>query len=426
VDKGPIKTLNPNLRGLGHSATVAINEHSNRLLAEGKEVFKLGLGQSPFPIPERITEALRQNAHQKDYLPVKGLQALREAVVAYHNRSEGLHYSPEHVLVGPGSKELMFLLQLAYDGDLMVPAPSWVSYEPQARIVGRRTTWIMTNRSDGWRLSAEGLDAVCTNEGERPRLLILNYPSNPTGATFDEDGLKAIAEVARRHRLILLSDEIYGEVHHRGEHISVARFYPEGTIISSGLSKWCGAGGWRLGHFAFPESLSWLCEAMAAAASETFTSTSAPIQHAAVSAFEEDPALAEYLTRSRRVLGSLSSWCQGRIESVGGDCADPSGGFYLFPDFTGLREALKSRGITSSPQLCEALLEETGVAVLPGSVFGRPANELTLRLAYVDFDGDRALEAVGDVSGLAGEAFLRAHCPRVVTAIDRMCDWLSS
>ncbi len=130
---GPGVNLNLRVRGLGKSPTVAINEHSDRLRAEGREVFKLGLGQSPFPVPRVVVEALRDNAHQKDYLAVQGLLPLREAVASYHQRKHGVNVGAEDVLIGPGSKELMFILQLVYYGDLVIPTPSWVSYAPQAR-----------------------------------------------------------------------------------------------------------------------------------------------------------------------------------------------------------------------------------------------------------------------------------------------------
>lgn len=228
--------------------------------------------------------------------------------------------------------------------------------------------------------------------------------------------------------MILLSDEIYGEIHHKGQHVSVARYYPEGTIVSSGLSKWCGDGGWRLGTFTFPKQLRWLLEAMAVVASETYTSVSAPIQHAAVRAFEGGLEIERYLWRSRRILGALGRRSARKLKEAGASVSLPAGAFYLFPDFSPLRETLERHEITNSSALAEALLEEAGVAVLPGVDFGRPEAELTARLAYVDFDGARALAAVERLPAdepLDG-AFLEQHCERSVIAIDRICGWLTS
>ena len=129
--------LNPRVRNVGVSPTVAINDLSNELLRDGRNVFKLGLGESPFPVPDSVVEALRAAAEEKSYLPVKGLPELREAIADHHRREFDVECDPEDVLIGPGSKELMFLLQLAYYGDLIIPSPSWVSYAPQAGLVGR-------------------------------------------------------------------------------------------------------------------------------------------------------------------------------------------------------------------------------------------------------------------------------------------------
>ncbi|KAA0235611.1 MAG: Aspartate aminotransferase [Acidimicrobiales bacterium] len=419
--------LNLRVRGMGPSSTVAINERCDELRARGKQVFKLGLGQSPFPVPEPVVEALRQNAGQKAYLPVKGLKQLREAVAHYHARNEGIDVDAEAVLIGPGSKELMFLLQLVYYGDLVIPTPAWVSYAPQADIIGRRVSWIHTDPKLDWKLTPDQLGGLCSLDPGRPRIVVLNYPSNPTGGTYTPDELDALARTAEQHRVVLLSDEIYGELHHDGAHDSIASHYPQGTIISGGLSKWCGAGGWRLGTFTFPPAMGWLRDAMAAVASETYTSTSAPIQYAAITAFEGGEEIEQYLKDVRRILKALGNWCAGRLNSVGVHTMEPLGAFYLFPDFSPLADRLEEHGIDSCTSLSADLLEEIGAAVLPGTEFGCMPDELTVRLAYVDFDGALALQAITDLGdeAMPDDAFLRSNCPSVVTAVERICEWVS-
>ncbi len=426
--RGPGVNLNLNVRGLAPSATVSINEISDRLRSEGRRIFKMGLGQSPFPVPELVVESLRANAHQKDYLPVQGLRALREEVARHHSREFGVDCSADNVLVGPGSKQLMFILQLAYYGDLVIPTPAWVPYAPQAQIIGRHVRFLPTSPRRRWRITAEQLEELCTSDPGRPRLLILNYPNNPTGGTYSETELEQLAEVARRYGATLLSDEIYGKLHHEGAHRSIVPFYPEGTIFSSGLSKWCGAGGWRLGLFVFPPGLEWLQSAMAAVASETFTSTSAPIQYAAVSAFEEHAAIDLYLERSRRVLRALGRHLASRLIAAGISVARPQGGYYLFADFRPQAKLLRAKGIRTSSALCEQLLEETGVAILPGAVFGRDPGELTARISYVDFDGARALEGAARLEGAEAspeldDSFLREYCGDSLEAVERICSW---
>ncbi len=420
--------LNLNVRGLRQSATLAINEQSNLLREQGRTVYKLGLGQSPFPVAPPVVEALRANAFQKDYLAVKGLQPLREAVAAYHRRRQGIDCSTEDVLIGPGSKELMFLLQLSFYGDLVIPTPTWVSYAPQAHIIGRHVRWLRTEAADDWRLTPEELEVLCKQDPGRPRVVILNYPANPTGCTYSLEELRALAGVAQRYKVILLSDEIYGELHHEGKHVSIAHFYPEGTIISSGLSKWCGAGGWRLGTFTFPQGLRWLLEAMANVASETFTSTSAPIQYAAIRAFQGGSQIEQYLVQSRRILRTLGRHLAHRLHQAGIEVSTPQAAFYLFPDFGPGAGKLRERGIHTSCQLCDTVLAETGVAILPGSDFGRPDDELTARIAYVDFDGARAL-AAAELCPLEHPLepdFLGAYCGGVLQAADLVCEWFQA
>ena len=419
--------LNLNVRGMPPSATVAINEHCNALLAEGHEVYKLGLGQSPFPVAHCVRRELEKNAFPKDYLAVKGLWELREVVAEYFRRTQGIQSDGGDILIGPGSKELMFLLQLVYYGDLVIPTPAWVSYAPQATIVGRRVHWLPTLAQNEWKLTPQALVDLCNGDPDRPRIVVLNYPSNPTGSSYTMPELKALAKTARQFRLLLLSDEIYGELHHQGRHVSIARYYPEGTIVSTGLSKWCGAGGWRLGAFSFPRTLRWLLEAMGAVASETFTWTSAPIQYAAVRAFRGGEEIESYLVHSRKILRNLGRYCYRRLEGAGIHAVKPQGAFYLLPDFSHHRERLARRGVSTSRALCLRLMDDTGVAVLPGEAFGRPEDELTVRMAYVDFDGARALavaQEMGTDEALNGD-FLETFCPNVTTAVERMCAWAS-
>ena len=423
-DGFPDVQLNLNVRGTPRSATLAINERCAQMRREGREVFRLGHGQSPFPVPESVVEELRRNAHQKDYLPVQGLAELREVVAEQHRRDFGVDCSADDVIVGPGSKELMFLLQLVYYGDLVVPTPAWVSYAPQARIIGRHVQFVATERSSAWRLSPDQLETLCRLDPGRPRIVVLNYPSNPTGGPYGADELEELADIASRNRVVLLSDEIYGKLHHRGEHVSIVPLYPQGTIFSAGLSKWCGAGGWRLGLFVVPHRMRWLLEAMASAASETYTSTSTPIQYAAVRAFQGGDDIEHYLSHCRRVLRSLGGFLTRALRSAGVDVLEPEGGFYLFPDFSPMADRLASHGITTSQQLAERLLADTGVAVLPGVDFGRPPSELAARLAYVDFDGGAALAAAEGVAGALDEEFLRTRCGRTVEAVERLCAWI--
>jgi len=420
-------SLNLNVRGMGQSATLAIKDKCRALRRQDRKIFDFGLGQSPFPVPAPMVEALRLAAPEKDYLPVMGLPELREAVADFHRRKDHIDAHPDRVLIGPGSKELMFLVQLCFYGEIILATPCWVSYQPQARVLGRRISLIHTNIESNWKLTSELLQQSLEIVGDdmRPRLLVLNYPSNPCGTTYTADELKEIAEVARRYHIIVLSDEIYGQLQFDAAHVSIARFYPEGTIVSSGISKWCGAGGWRLGTFSCPPDLDWLVDAMAAVASETYTSVSAPIQHAAIKAFRGGAEIEHYLSHARRILAALGQKSVDILREAGIRVVDPEGGFYLFLDFSSLAQRLATRGVTDGTILCNRLLEEAGVAILPGGAFGRSRGEMSARLAYVDFDGARALAASEHIPldcSLPPD-FLNQCCDRVVDGMRKIAEW---
>ena len=429
---GPSIHLQSCLVGMNPSATLAINEHSKELEQSGKKIWKLGLGQSPFPVYGQIVDELRNHAHEKDYLPVAGLPQLRETVAQYHTQRGDGNFTWQNVLIGPGSKEIMWLVQFAYASPLLVPQPSWVSYGPQAQLAGQQVQWIATEPQQGFMLTAERLQDHLEQTPTNFRgLLMLNYPSNPTGGSFNPDELQQIAEVARKHQMLVFSDEIYGELRFDGKHQSLASFYPEGTIISSGISKWAGAGGYRLGTTLFPDNLQWLQKAVAAAASETFSSVAAPIQHAAIAAFQRDQPMEKYLQDQRTIMKSVVKRVGKRLRSSGVWVKDAVGGFYILPDFrqADLTDRLRNHGIQSGPQLTQVLLEQTGVAMLPASCFGFDEDQLLVRMALVNFDGDLALQhthkAVITDEGVLDDKWLEQYCYGPIEAIEKITDFLN-
>lgn len=414
--------LSANLLDVPKSATLAINELSKQLVLEGKDVVRLGLGQSPFPVPDHMVELLRDYASAKDYMAVQGYLPLREAISDYLARVEGIDSGADRIIIGPGSKELFFGLQMALDCDLLLPAPSWVSYRPQATLLDRRTTWLPCAASDGWKLRADTLDAHCRQHAGKRQLLVLNSPNNPSGACFDEQELRDLAAVARRHELIVLSDEIYSELHYQGQHLSMARFYPEGTIVSNGISKWAGAGGWRLGFFHIPEPLRAVLDAMIVIASETFTSVSAPIQMASIAAFEPHHGMQAYIDASRQIMRDIGGAFARELARNGVDCVPSAGGFYLIGSFDAQREALLKRGITNSLDLSRQLLQSTGVAALPIVDFGLNKG-LGLRFAFVDFDGQALLKRKLDDPQLELDDSTE-ELRHLMSAAQRIGDWL--
>jgi len=411
--------LQNNIIGLKASATLAINELSQKLITEGKEVFKFGLGQSPFPVPDIIVKELQKNAHQKDYLNVSGLIGLREEVANYHSNKNQYKYNAESVIIGPGSKELIFQTQLVLNCDLLLPSPSWVSYEPQAQILNKKVHWIKTTAETNWHLDPEELDKTCASLNSVNKLLILNSPNNPSGTTHGN--LKELANVAKKHNVIIISDEIYAELDFTGEYKSITHHYPEKTIVSSGLSKWCGAGGWRLGMLVFPDELSYIRDSVRTVASETFTAVSAPIQYAAIKAYSEDHS--EYLENSRLILKMIGDYIYKELSSVGVICQKPQGGFYMICDFSNVVN--KTHEINNDKTLCQKILNDIGFAMLPGSDFGMEEDKLLSRIAFVDFDGSKALKMISKEK-LSSDNFLDLTCPKIAKGISLLKDWIIS
>ena len=419
--------IHSNLNALERSATLAINEHSDNLEKQGKHIFRFGFGQSPFPVPEKVVDSLQANSFRKNYLSVEGLPELRQAIANYHQKFDNIDIESEQVLIGPGSKELMFSLQLALKGITILPAPCWVSYSPQAKILNRQIIFIQTRYEDNWQLLPYQLTKVINNSRSQPKLLILNYPGNPHGCTFETELLKELANVCRKNKIIVLSDEIYSRIHYQGEHVSIARYYPEGTIISSGLSKWCAAGGWRLGHFSFPKELQYLQNVMASVASETYSCVSTPIQYAGITAYE-DESIDDYLFHCRRILETVGQYCASTLIDAGIKVRMPVGAFYIFPDFQPFEEILNERNICDSKTLCKQLLDDTGVALLPGSDFGRETKELSARLAYVNFNGNETLRKsmeISEESTLTME-HLSESVLDIVNGINEIINWIKS
>jgi aspartate aminotransferase len=414
------------------SGTLVANELIQKRRQQSLPTYAFGFGQSPFPPLPRAIEALRGHASQKYYAPVQGIAVLRESVAAFHEAAEGIKVPPSRVLVADGSKNLLFTaMQTFKKVNVLIPVPAWVSYAPQAVLAGHPAIPVPTTFKDHWRVTPEAMEFALARKAvkDAPSMLVLNHPGNPDGLGYTAAQLRALADVCRKHNVIVLSDEIYGLLHHKGEHRSLALDYPEGTIVTGGLSKWSGAGGWRLGIAMLPEPLDGAFkEAMLAIASETYSCASTPVQYAACQAYVWDDVAKSYLAHQRRILSLAGNWIAERLSQAGIGVHRPEGAFYLFLDFSMHAEALRQAGMTSSQQLCEALLRDTGVSILYGDAFGMPSDHLSARLAYVDFDGAAALSASED-AGLGkplDESFLRRHLPNNLKGTELICEWVAA
>ncbi len=405
-------------RKIHQSQTLLLNEQSRMLENKGKAVFKFGFGQSPFPpLPEAI-EALKKYADAKDYSAVQGLPLLRQRIAGFHREADLTDITEDRVLVAPGSKILIYTIMLAFErADVLIPTPAWVSYTPQAMLSGHTAIPVQTSFQEKWRVTPDAIERAIRKkkDSQIPSILIINYPGNPDGLTYEDHELKEIADTCRRHHIVVIADEIYGLLHHRAQHKSFVRFYPEATIVTGGLSKWCGAGGWRLGMALLPNNLNGEFKSdVLGIASETYSCTALPVQFAACAAYQWNTTTQDYLFHQRRLLSFIGNWSAKKLKGAGVQVHLPEGGFYLFLDFSPFAQRLQKAGANTSQLFCEKLLAETGIALLPGDAFGMPAASISARLAYVEFNGKVALaasEKIGNESSLK-EDFLQTVFPK--------------
>ena len=405
--KNIIKNLKP-------SPTLRINEETKKLESQGKKLFKFGFGQSPFQIPKDIVDELKNNAYQNKYLPMQGLPELRSSISRYINNKKKYNYVSENVIIGPGTKELMFLLHLLFDGDVILPVPSWVSYEPQALLGRNKIHWLETTSLNNWFPTAESLEKIISKNKNKNYLLFLNSPNNPSGQICNN--LEEISVVAKKNNLIILSDEIYSELNFKKDFKSIANYCPEKTIISNGMSKWCGAGGWRLGYFIIPESLNEIKNSLKTLASETFSSVNAPAQYAAIAAYENNHD--EYIDNSKNILKAVGEYVYDNLKSNKVSINKPEGGFYLMPEFS-------NETFSDSNEMCGNLLKHTGISLLPGSVFGFSKKKMTASLSFTDFNGQEFMKNISQSQKIDQNVLLK-YAPKITEGVEKLKNWSES
>ncbi len=424
--------MQPNLNfdesfaGLAPSSTLYVNETVNRMWAEGKNVFHMGFGESRFDVHPKLKAALEANADKKSYLPAKGLLELRQAVSNYYSQKLGVEFNTEQTIIGPGSKALIYGLQMVLNTDVFLPSPSWVSYAPQAKLLGRRCWQIPATPDDDYQLDIEVLDQLIQQSGADCKLLVINSPNNPTGQMLSADYLQTLADYCREKGVWVLSDEIYFQVSHAGQnHVSMATYYPEGTFVLGGLSKHMSIGGWRLGVALLPATKQGIeiMQKLTIVASEIWSSVAAPIQYAAIQAYSLDSEIEAYVGDCCDIHRIRTHYFHTALTAMGIRCSRSTGGFYIMPNFDEFRDGLAELGIQTSNDLAKHLLSEYGIATLPGSDFGLPEKAQSLRLStsYLDleteFDAGRLLSLYR--SGVGVKTLMSSqHHPQTNAAIN--------
>ena len=382
------------------SPTLAVDEALARRRRAGERVLALGSGEIGLPVLPALRERLAEAAGLNAYGPVAGDPRLRAAAAGYWTR-RGLSTDPDAVVCGPGSKPLLFALMLAVGGEVVVPVPSWVSYAAQAALAGAGAIAVRTPPGEGGVPEPEALRAAvlrARGAGRDPRSVVVTLPDNPTGAIAAPATIEKLAAVATELDLVIVSDEIYCDLvfDPADRAVSPARFAPDRTVVTTGLTKNLALGGWRTGVARLPEGRigRGLRDRLLAVASQIWSTAPAPVQSAAAHAFEEPPEVTAHVAACLRLHETVVRAVGARLTAAGAELGPIRATCYLYPDFTPSREYLaREHRVLGGADLADLLAERYGVGLLPGSAFGESADSLRLRIAtsrlYGETDAER-------------------------------------
>ena len=369
------------------SATIAVTAQARKLKAEGRDVIGLGAGEPDFDTPDNVKQAAIDaiNRGETKYTDADGMPELKAAIVAKFRRENGLDYTTANIHVAPGGKPVIFnaLIATLNPGDeVIVPAPYWVSYPDMVLLAGGEPVTVVGEEKDGFKLLPAVLEAAIT---PKTRWLILNSPSNPTGAAYTRAELEALAEVLRRHPHVwVLTDDMYEHlVYGDFEYTTIAQVAPDlydRTLTVNGVSKAYAMTGWRIGYAAGPVAL---IKAMGTIQSQ---STSNPCSVSQYAALEALTGPQDFLAPNRKLFERRRDLVVSMLNAAKGiTCPKPEGAFYVYPDISGCIGKTSPAGtkITNDEVFATALLEETGVAVVFGAAFGLSPN---FRVSYATAD----------------------------------------
>ncbi|MFI5323736.1 MAG: pyridoxal phosphate-dependent aminotransferase [Thermodesulfobacteriota bacterium] len=364
--------LSARAKRLQPSATLAITAKEKTLKAQGVDVVGFGAGEPDFDSPENVKESAIKAivAGFTKYTAVGGIDELKEAIINRMREDYGLEYQKSEIIVSNGAKHSLYNLTQALfeDGDeVIIPAPYWVSYPEQITLAEATPVILNTKEEEGFKIDPAELRQLIT---PKTRALILNYPSNPTGATYNEEELRRIVDVAMEAGLIIISDEIYDKIIYDGiKHTPVSALgedIKKSTILVNGVSKTYSMTGWRIGYAAGDKEV---ISAMGKLQGQSTSNPTSISQSAALEAYRGSQKIIEERTRE---FERRKNYIVERLNSIPGiKCFSPQGAFYAFPNVSGyFSKHFNGKEINSSMSFTEFLLDEAKVAVVPGDSFG--------------------------------------------------------
>ena len=384
--------------------------------------YGFAFGQSPFPVPKTIQDALIKNVDKGAYAAVQGIPELRDAISKYNKYYFAMDIDPKRIYVGPGTKELIFNLLEVLHGTVILPTPAWLGYLPQIRFLKKNYHMLPTRANR--KISPNDLRKLALRLQDRQKILILNNPHNPTGLLYDRLELEEIADVCREQNITVISDEIYAQTTYDfSKFVSMGKIYPEGTFVTNGLSKSHAAGGYRLGYVIFPQHAVDLKTQFKKILATEYTAVSTPIQHAAVAGFEISKEMDEYFEVTRNVHHIMGEYAHHALSSIEGiKTTKPDATFYLLADFNSFATHLQKAKINTSQKLSESLIiHPYHTAIVGGDSLVLERNDFSARIAYVDYNGSQVYQNYLNNKPKSSHErleFVKNNAPKVVAGIE--------
>jgi len=354
------------------------------------------LGQSPFHAPKTLRDALGKHADKNEYGPAQGMSELLQSVSDWNNRHFDINVKPERIIIGTGTKMIMYMLLKMLKDHVFLPTPSWIGYPPLLDYLEKPYTKLRMRSEDDFALNPEMLDKHFS-EVSGPKILILNNPHNPTGTVYKEDALKEIVKVCKKHDVTVIADEIYALMtHDLDDFTSMAKLYPEKSFVTNGLSKDRSAAGYRLGTCILPTTnTEELREVFVRFASTLYTNVATPIQYAAHESYKKGASIEHYMDTTREIHGLIGKHLSNYASQIDGlKVSKTEGGFYFVVDFNAYKDVFNKNGIHSSTDLMYKLLESPyHIALVTGNSIGLSQDDYMARIAFVDYDGEKVYKA---------------------------------
>ena len=392
--------------------------------------YGFAFGQSPFPVPKLIQEALIKNVDKGAYAAVPGIPELRNAISKYNKHYFGMDIAPERIYVGPGTKELIFNLLEVLHGTVILPTPAWLGYLPQIRFLKKNYHMLPTRANK--KISPNDLRKLALRLQDRQKILILNNPNNPTGLLYDRLELEEIADVCREQNITIISDEIYAlTTYDFSKFVSMGTIYPEGTFVTNGLSKSHAAGGYRLGYVVFPQHAIDLRRQFKKILATEYTAVSTPIQYAAVAGFEISKEMDEYFDVTRNIHQIMGDYTYHALTAIEGvKVTKPDATFYLLADFNTFAHDLQKAKIFTSQKLSESLMVHPyHTAIVGGDSLVLERTDFSARIAYVDYDGAKVYESYQNQKPKTSSEkieFVKNNAPKIVAGIEMIAKFFEA